>query len=276
MIVEVRDLKKYYGPVKAVDGISFDVKEGEVFSLLGPNGAGKTTTIEILEGIRKKDSGTVKVLGKDVDEMDSSVKRKFRVMFQETPLMENLTVWETIKLFSKVYGVEPSMDVLEKIGLSEKKDSLVRKLSGGQKRRLMFSITLIGDPDLVFLDEPTTGLDPQSRRTVWDVILDMKKHGKTVFLTTHYMGEAQMLSDRICIMDHGKIVEMGTFEEILRRSGLKSVVEYTIDGEVRNEETGEPEKLMKKLIEKGAEKITIRRPNLEDVFLKLTGRSLRD
>ncbi len=276
MVIEVQNLKKYYGSVKAVDGVSFTVEEGEIFSLLGPNGAGKTTTIEILEGIRKKDSGIAKVLGVDVEKMDERIRKRFRVMFQETPLLENLTVWETISLFSKVYGVKPSREILEIMGFSERKDTLVRKLSGGQKRRLFFSLTLIGDPDLIFLDEPTTGLDPQSRRLVWDLILDMKRKGKTVFLTTHYMEEAERLSDRICIIDHGKVVEMGTFEEILRRSGLKSVVEYVVDGEVKRVETENPEDLMRKVLSEGAEKVTVRHPNLEDVFLKLTGRSLRE
>ncbi len=276
-VIHVENLKKSYGRIKAVDGISFEVKKGEVFSLLGPNGAGKTTTIEILEGIRRRDSGVVKVLGHDVENLPASVKGRIRVMFQETALMENLTVFETLKLFSQIYGVEADESILRTVGLEDRKKSLVKKLSGGQKRRLAFALTLVGDPDLVFLDEPTTGLDPQARRMVWDMVEDLRNRGKTVFLTTHYMDEAERLSDRICIMDRGKIVVTGTFEQIIDFSGLKSVIEYTMGGEVFTVETDKPERELEEIFKKGyVERVVIRRPNLEDVFLKLTGRSLRD
>ncbi len=276
-VIHVENLEKSYGRIKAVDGISFEVKKGEVFSLLGPNGAGKTTTIEILEGIRRRDSGVVKVLGHDVENLPASVKGRIRVMFQETALMENLTVFETLKLFSQIYGVEADESILRTVGLEDRKKSLVKKLSGGQKRRLAFALTLVGDPDLVFLDEPTTGLDPQARRMVWDMVEDLRNRGKTVFLTTHYMDEAERLSDRICIMDRGKIVVTGTFEQIIDFSGLKSVIEYTMGGEVFTVETDKPERELEEIFKKGyVERVVIRRPNLEDVFLKLTGRSLRD
>ena len=276
-VVRVENLVKSYGKLVAVKEISFRVEAGEIFSLLAPNGAGKTTTIEILEGLRKRDSGTVEVLGHDVEDLSLDVKRRIRVMFQETALMENLKVWETIKLFSSVYGVRPNPDILEILGLKSRADTLVRKLSGGQKRRLAFALTMIGESDLMFLDEPTTGLDPQARRVVWDVLKDMKESGRTIFLTTHYMDEAEYLSDRICIMDNGQIIAMGSFEEIVSSSGLKSVVEYTIRGETKTVETDEPERVLEDLFKsESVERVALRKPNLEDVFLKLTGRRLRD
>ncbi len=277
-VVRVEDLRKSYGRIRAVDGVSFEVREGEVFSLLGPNGAGKTTIIEILEGIRKKDSGRVEILGYDVESFPRRMKSRIRVMFQETTLMENLTVAENLRLFSRIYGVDTPVDgILQTVGLKEREKTLVRKLSGGQKRRLSFAITLLGDPDLVFLDEPTTGLDPQARRMVWDMILDMKRRGKTVFLTTHYMDEAERLSDRICIIDRGRVIAMGNLAEIMEMAGLKSVVEYVMNGETFSVETDNPEEELEKIFKIGSvEKVVIRKPNLEDVFLKLTGRSLRD
>ncbi len=275
-VIEVRDLKKSYGKLKAVDGVSFVVERGQVFSLLGPNGAGKTTTVEILEGLRKRDGGHVRVLGEDPESFSASVKRRMAIVFQETALFENLTVWETLKFFKKSYGGDASLRrILEELGLSEKRKTLVRHLSGGQRRRLAIATILTHDPDLIFLDEPTTGLDPAARRRVWEIIAHLKNEGKTIFLTTHYMEEAQFLSDIVCIMNDGKIVEMGSPEEIISRSGLKSVVKAKIGKEEITLETGEPEKTVKDLIEKGAEEISIRKPNLEDVFLHLTGKELR-
>ncbi len=276
-VIEVEGLKKYYGDVRAVDGISFTVLKGHVFSLLGPNGAGKTTTVEILEGLRKRDGGRVRVLGEDPENFSNSVKRKLAIVFQETALFDNLTVMETMRFFQKVYGGNSSVErVLKDLGLWEKRKALVRHLSGGQRRRLALASVLSHDPELIFLDEPTTGLDPAARRKIWEIILDLKRQGKTIFLTTHYMEEAQFLSDVVCIMDRGKIVEMGAPEEIIKRSGLKSVVKATLHGNEITIETDEPERAVKELIEKGAEEINIRKPNLEDVFLHLTGRELRD
>ncbi len=276
-VIVVEKLEKYYGKLKAVDGISFVVKEGQIFSLLGPNGAGKTTTVEILEGLRKRDGGHVRVLGEDPESFSPDTKRKIAVVFQETALFENLTVLEILKFFKKSYGSDVDLnEVLEELGLVEKKKTLVKHLSGGQKRRLAIATILTHDPDLVFLDEPTTGLDPAARRKVWEIILKLKNEGKTIFLTTHYMEEAQFLSDVVCIMDKGKIVEMGSAEEIIERSGLKSVVKAKIRGEEITLETDRPEDVVRDLIEKGAEEVSIRKPNLEDVFLHLTGRDLRD
>ncbi len=276
-VIMVENLEKCYGKMKAVDKISFTVKEGQIFSLLGPNGAGKTTTVEILEGLRKRDGGDVEVLGEDPERFSAETKRNMAIVFQETALFENLTVLETLKFFRRTYGGDVNLyEILEELGLSEKKRTLVRHLSGGQKRRLALATILTHDPKLVFLDEPTTGLDPAARRKIWEIILRLKSEGKTIFLTTHYMEEAQFLSDVVCIMDRGRIVEMGSPEEIIKRSGLKSVVKARIDGKEITLETDEPEKSVKELIERGAREINIRKPNLEDVFLHLTGRELRD
>ena len=276
-VIMVKNLEKRYGKMKAVDKISFTVKEGQIFSLLGPNGAGKTTTVEILEGLRKRDGGDVEVLGEDPERFSAETKRNMAIVFQETALFENLTVLETLKFFRRTYGDDVNLyEILEELGLLEKKRTLVRHLSGGQKRRLALATILTHDPKLVFLDEPTTGLDPAARRKIWEIILRLKSEGKTIFLTTHYMEEAQFLSDVVCIMDRGRIVEMGSPEEIIKRSGLKSVVKARIDGKEITLETDEPEKSVKELIERGAEEINIRKPNLEDVFLHLTGRELRD
>ncbi len=276
-VIMVKNLEKRYGKMKAVDKISFTVKEGQIFSLLGPNGAGKTTTVEILEGLRKRDGGDVEVLGEDPERFSAETKRNMAIVFQETALFENLTVLETLKFFRRTYGGNVNLyEILEELGLLEKKRTLVRHLSGGQRRRLALATILTHDPKLVFLDEPTTGLDPAARRKIWEIILRLKSEGKTIFLTTHYMEEAQFLSDVVCIMDRGRIVEMGSPEEIIKRSGLKSVVKAKIDGKEITLETDEPEKSVKELIERGAEEINIRKPNLEDVFLHLTGRELRD
>ncbi len=276
-VIMVKNLEKRYGKMKAVDKISFTVKEGQIFSLLGPNGAGKTTTVEILEGLRKRDGGDVEVLGEDPERFSAETKRNMAIVFQETALFENLTVLETLKFFRRTYGGNVNLyEILEELGLLEKKRTLVRHLSGGQRRRLALATILTHDSKLVFLDEPTTGLDPAARRKIWEIILRLKSEGKTIFLTTHYMEEAQFLSDVVCIMDRGRIVEMGSPEEIIKRSGLKSVVKAKIDGKEITLETDEPEKSVKELIERGAEEINIRKPNLEDVFLHLTGRELRD
>ena len=276
-VIVVENLMKRYGNLKAVDRISFTVKEGQIFSLLGTNGAGKTTTVEILEGLRKRDGGNVRVLGEDPEKFSEKVKRKMAIVFQETALFENLTVLETLEFFKKTYGGSADLhEILKELGLLEKKKTLVRNLSGGQKRRLALATILTHDPKLVFLDEPTTALDPAARRKIWEMIIRLKNEGKTIFLTTHYMEEAQFLSDVVCIMDGGKIVEMGSPEEMIKRSGLKSVVKAKIDEKEITVETDNPERVVRDLIERGAEEVNIRKPNLEDVFLHLTGRELRD
>ncbi len=289
-IVEVKNLKKYYKDVKAVDGISFDIEEGSIFALLGPNGAGKTTTVEILEGLRKRDSGEVKLFGKVVDDIPKEMKKRIGVQLQKSAFFSYLTVRETLSLFRELYGRGYKVrEILEIVHLVDKEKSLVKNLSGGQLQRLALGVALINDPDLIFLDEPTTGLDPQARRMVWGIIKDLRDKGKTIFLTTHYMEEAEYLADVVCIIDHGKIVEMGKPEEIIRRSGLKTVIEmetigdFVVEGAEKLDDNryrlivSDPERILPEILKSGkVSNVMIRKPNLEDVFLKLTGHSLRD
>ncbi len=218
--IEVTNLKKYYGELKAVDGISFTVNEGEVFALLGPNGAGKTTTIEILEGLRKKDEGTTKVLGFDPWHHGYEVHKKIGVIPQQFTFFEETTPKEAIKYYATLFGVNVDPDeILKEVLLEESAKNLFKNLSGGQKQKMGLALSLVNNPDLLFLDEPTTGLDPTARRAIWEVIKALKKKGKTVILTTHYLEEAQLLSDRVAIMDHGHIVAMGTPDEIIEQHG---------------------------------------------------------
>ncbi len=274
--IVVHNLRKFYGDFEALKGISFQVEEGEVFSLLGPNGAGKTTTVEIILSLRKKSGGEVVVLGSE--KLTKDVKDRIGVVFQQDALLQNLTVEETLKMFRTVHIRGLSVDdVIEMVGLQEKRKALVRKLSGGQRRRLSIAVAIVGDPDLLILDEPTTGLDPQSRRRIWEIVLWFKERGRTVLLTTHYMDEAERISDRVCIIDHGKIVEEGSPREIIERSGIESVVEVIVNGEKRVFSSHRPEEDVKRLLkEENVESVVIRKPNLEDVFIKLTGRRLRD
>ena len=289
-IVEVKNLKKYYKDVKAVDGISFDIEEGSIFALLGPNGAGKTTTVEILEGLRKRDSGEVKLFGETVDDIPKEMKKRIGVQLQKSAFFNYLTVGETLSLFRELYGRGYKVrEISEIVHLVDKEKSLVKNLSGGQLQRLALGVALINDPELIFLDEPTTGLDPQARRMVWGIIKDLKDKGKTIFLTTHYMEEAEYLADVVCIIDHGKIVEMGRPEEIIRRSGLKTVIEmetiedFVVEGAEKLDANkyrlivNDPERVLPEILKSGkVSNVMIRKPNLEDVFLKLTGHSLRD
>jgi ABC-2 type transport system ATP-binding protein len=218
--IEVNDLKKHYGEIKAVDGISFIVNQGEVFGLLGPNGAGKTTTIEVLEGLRKKDGGEASVLGLDPWENGYKLHLKIGVIPQEFTFFEKTTPREAIIYYGSLFGVEVDPDIiLKEVLLEESADVLFENLSGGQKRKTGMALSLVNSPDLLFLDEPTTGLDPNARRAVWEVIRSLKEKGKTIILTTHYLDEAQHLSDRVAIMDHGKIVATGTSDEIIKQYG---------------------------------------------------------
>jgi len=289
-ILRVENLKKYYGPVKAVDGISFSLEKGMVFSLLGPNGAGKTTTVEILEGLRRKDEGTIHYFGVKMDFPNREVKRKMGICLQKSAFFENLTVLETLKLYRTLYGngmdVEEVVKLFELEGLEKRR---VKTLSGGQFQRLAVAVAFVNDPEIVFLDEPTTGLDPQARRHIWEIVETFKRRGKTIFLTTHYMEEAERLSDYVCIMDHGRIIAEGSPRALVESSGLKSIVEFDCENELHVEgtlekkdnhyvvETNEPETLIKDLLRNwNVSNIVIRKPNLEDVFLKLTGRELRE
>lgn len=249
LAVEVKKLFKTYNGLKAVDEISFEVMEGETFGILGPNGAGKTTTVEMLEGIRSIDSGEVRVLGFDARKNPQKIKELIGVQLQEGSFYDLLTVLETLDLLGSLYRKTRDLkEVLTVAGLEEKKRDLVSKLSGGQKQRLALAAALICDPSLLFLDEPTTGLDPQARHHTWDFINRIKREGKTIILTTHYMEEAEKLCDRVAIMDHGKIIALGTPSHLIERLLAKG--------------------FKKEIIEKEA--------NLEDVFLDLTGHKLRE
>src|SRR5450830_1084101 len=217
-VIRVTDLKKHYGDVKAVGGVSFEVARGEVFGMLGPNGAGKTTTIEVLEGLRPPDSGTVEVFGLDVRKHPESIKQRIGVQLQSVSLYPRLTVTELLDLFGSFFANRvPTQHLIDAVDLGERAKAYSMNLSGGQQQRLSIALALVNDPELVFLDEPTTGLDPQARRSLWDLVKGLQAKGKTVMLTTHYMEEAAELCDRVAIMDHGRILEMGTVPELIGR-----------------------------------------------------------
>jgi ABC-2 type transport system ATP-binding protein len=301
----VRDLRKHYGDVRAVDGLDLTVAPGECFGLLGPNGAGKTTTIEICEGLLAPDSGDVKILGLSWSTDERELRQRLGIQLQETQLAEKLTVEETIRLFRSFYKRgRPVDDVIRLVQLDEKRSARVGKLSGGQKQRLALACSIVGDPDLLFLDEPTTGLDPQSRRQLWDLITEFKSLGRTILLTTHYMDEAEMLCDRVAIVDHGKVIALGTPRELIGSLGAEHVVEFTLaDGatladdelrqlpgvtavrrvaggcEVQVEALHRTVPALLALVARERAELanlTTHSASLEDVFVSLTGRQLRD
>jgi ABC-2 type transport system ATP-binding protein len=279
--IEVRDLRKSYGPLEAVRGISFEVARGEVFGLLGPNGAGKTTTVEILEGYRDRDGGDVTVLGTDPASRERDFRARIGIVLQSAGFYPRATVRESVDLMSRAY---PSpRDVAETIalvGLEEKADARVKSLSGGQQRRLDLALALVGDPELIFLDEPTTGFDPAARRTAWGVITSLKELGKTVVLTTHYLDEAQSLSDRVAIVQGGRIVAAGPPSELTPASRNYRVA-YTLHGERVELDTDDPTELLNRLTGEALARgerlddLTVTRPSLEDVYLELTQEQAR-
>ncbi len=228
-VIQVRDLRKSYGDVHAVDGVSFEVSRGEVFAMLGPNGAGKTTTTEILEGYRSRSSGDVTVLGHDPFHRQQVLRRRIGIVLQSTGIDPFLTVRETIEMYGGYYPTKRSTDeVIEVVGLAEKRDTRVRQLSGGQQRRLDVAIALAGDPELLFLDEPTTGFDPSARRNAWEVVKNLVGLGKTVFLTTHFMDEAQYLADRVAVISNGRIVAEGPPASIAGREQMTTRIRFRL------------------------------------------------
>jgi ABC-2 type transport system ATP-binding protein len=296
--ITVTDIRKSYGDTKAVDGVSFEVSEGEFFGILGPNGAGKTTTLEIIEGLRKPDSGQVTLLGEPPWPRNPKVLPRIGVQLQASSFFERLTTREQIRTWASLYGVpaKKADEMLEVVGLSDKASTQTQKLSGGQAQRLSIACALAHGPDVVFLDEPTSGLDPQARRNLWDLLRDINEQGRTVVLTTHYLDEAELLCDRVAILDHGQLLELGPPASLVRgldaptrisvESGAMSVGaarELFPDADVNDDEvsltvaTRNPAPVLATLAERGALRgLSVRGATLEDVFLNLTGREYRD
>jgi len=310
--IRVKDLRKQYpgrnGPVHAVNGIDLQIRHGECFGLLGPNGAGKTTTVEILEGLNQPTSGEVEVLGLTWRTDPRAIRERIGVTLQETRFPEKETVHELVTLFRSFYqsGMSPA-DVIARVALESKANAFIEQLSGGQQQRLAVAMALVGDPEVLFLDEPTTGLDPQSRRQLWDVIRELRDRGRTIILTTHYMDEAERLCDRVAIIDYGKIIAQGSPAELVSRLGGDHIVEFAVDGSSTEEaleadsflgldsvlaarvETDGfvltvalPHRAIPALLEeldrrqRPLVRLTTRHVSLEDVFVSLTGRHLRD
>jgi len=302
-VVIVQDLKKQYGDTRALDSVSFDVQRGEVFGMLGPNGAGKTTCIECIEGLRAPDAGAITVLGMKQGPDRQRIKARVGLQLQTTGLYPRLNVSELLHLFATFYPRPlPVSDLIDLVGLREKKHTKSQDLSGGQRQRLSLALALVGDPEVVFLDEPTTGLDPQARRALWDVVIDLKRQGKSVMLTTHYMEEADHLCDRVAIMDHGSIIELDRPPALIARYFKETAIEFSTAGAWPAERarkllgvehslvdnagrvvvyTSDVPHTMAGLLDiASAERLalsemTVRSASLEDVFLKLTGRSMR-
>jgi len=302
-VIRVGEVRKAYGAVQAVDGVSFEVAPGEIFGLLGPNGAGKTTTMEMIEGLHQPDAGTIEVLGLDVRRNASQIKHRIGVQLQTAALYPQLTVEELLRLFGSFYGRQRPVDqVLEDLELGEKRTAQTKTLSGGQRQRLSVALALVNDPEVVFLDEPTTGLDPAARQGLWQVVRRMQGEGRTILMTTHYMEEAEALCDRLAIMDHGRILEIGTVDDLIGRRfqergvrflrrdappedqlrGLAGVTRLVAEDDEVVLFTRDVPATVGALLElttrAGTEPadLMIRRASLEDVFLDLTGRALRD
>ncbi|WP_165070911.1 ABC transporter ATP-binding protein [Paludisphaera rhizosphaerae] len=307
--IRVKDLRKDYpsgdGVVHAVAGLDLEIRRGECFGLLGPNGAGKTTTVEILEGLNSPTSGEMQVLGLRWSEDPTSIRERIGVTLQETRFPDKETVRELVTVFRSFYRQGLTVDdAIARVSLESKANALVEELSGGQRQRLAVAVSLIGDPEILFLDEPTTGLDPQSRRQLWDVILDLKSRGRTVLLTTHYMDEAERLCDRVAVIDHGKIIALGSPAELIAKLGGEHVVEFALNDGDRLDPSafatldsvlaaraeadgysltvGEPHRALPALLDalenldRPLARLTTRHVSLEDVFVALTGRHLRE
>jgi ABC-2 type transport system ATP-binding protein len=300
LVIQVARLRKTYGSLVAVEDISFEVHAGEIFGMVGPNGAGKTTTIECMEGMRQADSGTLRILGLDPVKQERELRLRIGVQLRQAAIHDRMRVWEAMDLFANFYPhPAPWEPLLEQLGLIEKRDSYFSKLSGGQKQRLFIALALVGDPELVFLDELTTGLDPHARHAMWDLVRGVRDRGKVVFLTTHFMEEAERLCDRVAIVDHGKVVALDTPEKLVAGLGGGNQVVFSAEGDIpalmrgvegvriveniagRHIITGDGDMLVVNvvtaLVKAGVRFRDLRteQPNLEDVFLKLTGREMR-
>jgi ABC-2 type transport system ATP-binding protein len=301
-VIVVRGIRKTYGRIVAVDEVSFEVLEGEIFGLIGPNGAGKTTTLECVEGLRRTDRGTITVLGLDPHRQARALQDRIGVQLQSAQLQKRIKVWEAIDLWASLYSTPVDTHrLLEQLGLTDKRDAWFMTLSGGQKQRLFIALALVNDPEVVFLDELTTGLDPQARRAIWELVRGIRARGKTVFLTTHLMEEAERLCDRVAIIEHGRIVDVDTPAGLVRRhcpertillaTGDPAAADHlrrlprvgAVTGETgRLSIAGEGEELVGDVIDclgRNGVRVTEFRtivPTLEDVFLKLTGHSIRD
>ena len=303
LALEIQGLRKAFPKVVAVDGLDLHVRKGEVFGLLGPNGAGKTTTLEMVEGLQQPDAGEIRVMGLDWNKHGKEIRTRIGVQLQATSLFNKITPREALDLIGGYYPKRRGTDeLLDLVQLQEKADAYHITLSGGQMQRLALALALVNDPELVFLDEPTTGLDPQARRSLWDVVRRMKAEGRTVVLTTHYMDEAETLCDRLAIIDHGKVIATGTPRSLIADLGLPSVMELSFESEMPDVAAfagrlgapvepreghweipaGDPKAMLPRLLEAAEavgleyQQVHIRRATLEDVFLQRTGRSLRD
>jgi ABC-2 type transport system ATP-binding protein len=282
-VISVRNLGKRYGKVVAVDGVSLDVFEGEIFGLIGPNGAGKTTTMECVQGHRVPESGTISVLGLDPQRDSNALRQRIGVQHQEAHLQKRIKVWEAVDLWRSLYDRTTDADaLLAQLGLESKRNAWFMTLSGGQKQRLFIALALIHEPEVVFLDELTTGLDPQARRAIWGLVTGIRDRGTTVFLTTHLMEEAERLCDRVAIIEHGRLIEMGTPAELVRKHCPERSVVYTGEDGQTHTLRGEGDDFVTDVINRIArEGVRVRGfrtdiPTLEDVFLKLTGHGIRD
>jgi ABC-2 type transport system ATP-binding protein len=302
--LKVDNLTKRYGDLVAVNGISFSIGKGEIFGLLGPNGAGKTTTVEMIEGLRKPDDGSIEICGINALKKPGNIKEIIGAQLQSTTIYDQIRVKEVIDLFGNYYKKSiPSSKLLEEVSLTDKKNAFYRTLSGGQKQRVAMALAIVNDPEVLFLDEPTTGLDPQARRNVWSIIENLRKRGKTIILTTHYMEEAEQLCQRVGIIDHGEIIALDTPRNLIANTGLKSTIEFSVSqedsekilqglkgiGKVTKQSdnkfilnTKESSKALKELTRFSdknninMDNISVRKATLEDVFLSLTGRGLRE
>ena len=302
VVVSVQQLRKTYGSAVAVDGVSFEIAEGEIFGMVGPNGAGKTTTIECLEGLRRPDSGRLRVLDLDPEADRRTLMPRMGTQLQSTNLPERMKVWEALDLFASLYPRRVDWrQLLDQLGIGDKRDAFFGKLSGGQKQRLFVALALVNDPEVVFLDELTTGLDPQARHAIWDLVRGIRERGKTVFLTTHFLEEAERLCDRVAIMDRGRIVALDTPENLVRGFGGETLVVFSADQRLDARELAALPSVTR--VERDAQRVTVygrgdqlvvevvnalsarglpfrgfrtEQPTLEDVFLALTGRAMRE